>query len=274
MTGAEKCRRALLHQRQKERDDLLATIMETLRADERVVAAWLAGSLGRGDADALSDLDLWVIVENDAIASIAADPRDFVASIAEPCLVIEEPRNASRGGAYLFTHFPGDTGAHQVDWYWQAASHATRPITTQLLFEQWPIPTRQPPGKLAPAELRARLEEQVVLFWATVMLAVKAVARGKHRSVHRSIESLDQLQRTLRWLLDHSAPPDFDDLRHSPLPDVLPISAEEQLQFLDAAIATVLATEPELRQHGVVPPVESKRQVHRWLDFVRSLVAS
>lgn len=44
--------------RQAERDALLRTIEAALRADERVVAAWLVGSLGRGTADALSDLDL------------------------------------------------------------------------------------------------------------------------------------------------------------------------------------------------------------------------
>ncbi len=71
-----------LKRRQAERDALLHQIEVALRADERVVAAWLTGSLGRGNADALSDIDLWVIVRDDAVAAIATDPRGFVAGIA------------------------------------------------------------------------------------------------------------------------------------------------------------------------------------------------
>ncbi len=43
-----------------ERAALLETIVQHARADARVVAGWLFGSLGRGDGDALSDLDVWL----------------------------------------------------------------------------------------------------------------------------------------------------------------------------------------------------------------------
>ena len=49
-----------LKTRAAERDALLARAVERLQADARVGAAWLFGSLGRGEEDALSDLDLWV----------------------------------------------------------------------------------------------------------------------------------------------------------------------------------------------------------------------
>ena len=52
----------------RQRDDLLARIVGVLGADVRVRSAWLSGSFGRGEADAWSDFDLHVAVEDE-------DPR-------------------------------------------------------------------------------------------------------------------------------------------------------------------------------------------------------
>lgn len=46
----------------QERERLLAEITEYLRNDERFVAAWLAGSYGRGEQTWQSDLDIHVVV--------------------------------------------------------------------------------------------------------------------------------------------------------------------------------------------------------------------
>lgn len=45
-----------------ERDRMLAVATGVLVGDERFVAAWLSGSFGRGDDDALSDVDLTAVV--------------------------------------------------------------------------------------------------------------------------------------------------------------------------------------------------------------------
>ncbi len=44
------------------REALLADIGTALKNDERFVAAWLAGSYGRGEQGMFSDLDLHVVV--------------------------------------------------------------------------------------------------------------------------------------------------------------------------------------------------------------------
>ena len=56
---------ALLDHYLHERTLLLKTISEFLARYPRVKAAWLFGSMGRGDEDALSDIDLWVIVDSE-----------------------------------------------------------------------------------------------------------------------------------------------------------------------------------------------------------------
>src|SRR5579871_2366960 len=53
-----------------ERNELLTAIVGALQRDSRVMAAWLFGSIGRGTADELSDLDLFVIIEDDRLAEV------------------------------------------------------------------------------------------------------------------------------------------------------------------------------------------------------------
>jgi predicted nucleotidyltransferase len=45
----------------RERDDLIERLAEVLARGARFPAAWLYGSLGRGDADAMSDIDLALV---------------------------------------------------------------------------------------------------------------------------------------------------------------------------------------------------------------------
>lgn len=54
-----------------DQDQLIARITETLREDQRVLGAWLAGSRGRGAEDEFSDVDIWLVVA-------AADKDAFV----------------------------------------------------------------------------------------------------------------------------------------------------------------------------------------------------
>src|SRR5258708_20798251 len=53
---------------------LLEQITSTLQKDERFVAAWLAGSFGRGEETWLSDLYLHVGVSNAYAPSLCATP--------------------------------------------------------------------------------------------------------------------------------------------------------------------------------------------------------
>src|SRR3989442_41597 len=49
-----------------DRDALLERLTDLLRADERVRALWLSGSLGRRSGDAHSDIDLLAVVADGA----------------------------------------------------------------------------------------------------------------------------------------------------------------------------------------------------------------
>jgi len=64
------------------REALLATITDVLQRDDRIRAAWLSGSLGRGDGDAFSDVDLLVAVDEKSWDAVVAGWDDGVDTIA------------------------------------------------------------------------------------------------------------------------------------------------------------------------------------------------
>ncbi|MDQ3444426.1 MAG: nucleotidyltransferase domain-containing protein [Chloroflexota bacterium] len=162
----------------RERDCLLSWIVNALRSDETVVAAWLGGSFGRGNADDLSDIDLWVVVKDDQINAIAAAPSAFVRALVRTIMEIEAPGNAPSGGAYLLTWIDGASGPQQVDWYVQSASKAVRPANTALLFERQPIPVGYPREMMSPEAMRAALNDAVRDSLLMAFIATKHARRG------------------------------------------------------------------------------------------------
>ena len=109
-----------------DRDQLLSSLIRQLRADDRVRAAWLAGSLGRGNADDLSDIDLWLAVSDHLMGEVAADPVAWVRARCDASLAFSVPQNAAAGGAYVFSLVRCPHGLQQVDWYW-APAMSSRP---------------------------------------------------------------------------------------------------------------------------------------------------
>jgi hypothetical protein len=65
---------------------LFDSAVAVFEADERVRAMWLSGSLGRGDADAMSDLDIIVAVADETLQGFAESWRDWLADIT-PTLI-------------------------------------------------------------------------------------------------------------------------------------------------------------------------------------------
>src|SRR5260221_14193953 len=70
------------------RDELLSHIVAVLNADDRVVAAWLTGSLGRGEDDDFSDIDLGVAVRDSHAAELCARPWQVAGYTTEARLAL------------------------------------------------------------------------------------------------------------------------------------------------------------------------------------------
>ena len=61
--------------------------METCSADERIVAAFLGGSLARGDADAYSDIDLCVLATDESYEDVRNGRVVLIERLGEPLFV-------------------------------------------------------------------------------------------------------------------------------------------------------------------------------------------
>ena len=67
----------------------------------------------------MSDLDVWVIVKDESIETIAAERQRYAAQLERPVLLLESPQNAPAGGAYLMALYPGQSGVHQGQEEWR-----------------------------------------------------------------------------------------------------------------------------------------------------------
>ncbi len=249
----------------RERDDLLAQIVAALETDNRVVAAWLGGSLGGGTADDLSDLDLWVVVEDDRIREIAVDPVAFVHAIAPTIMEIHAPAIAPRGGAFLLTWINGAFGPQEVDWYWQTVTGATRPTRSRLLFERQSIPLEPAPGRLSPDDLHNAIEGGVRDSLQMAFTSAKRIQRGDPWATTGQMIHLAACIGKVEWLLEHGTSPVFDDRAGSPLPDTFPVSREDRLGWIGASLQrlrALLKAQLPTTQSNLDEAVQS---VERWL---------
>ncbi len=188
----------LLQLRKEERARLLERVRVATDRQSCVHAAWLFGSHARGNTDALSDLDLSVVVSDDAMSTVAGDPSRpvdyrqvlasprgrWVAQVVEPpLLLLEAPQNAPPGGAALTSFFAGEAGPQQVDWQWLPLSTARRPRESLLLFDRAGMPYEASPSEVGPGPAPDRTPFEVAAhavpwFWATLIWNAKHAARS------------------------------------------------------------------------------------------------
>ncbi len=151
------------------REALLRRVAASLEADERVVAAWLSGSLSRdGGGHADSDIDLDVVLTDAAAVALCRRSRvvagettperlAFFARFGRPVLVHVNHHNALDGGTFTAVFYA--EGAPSIDWRQVPLARARRPLPSRLLFARTPIPAASPTqGKAAIGDVRRRLE--------------------------------------------------------------------------------------------------------------------
>jgi predicted nucleotidyltransferase len=181
---------AALAGRARQRDAWLADAARRLGGDERVAAAWLFGSLARGDGDELSDVDLFVAFDDGS-----ADELDrvdvWLGELGELTRWREDPYNAPDRGRYFEAVCPADPIPLVVDSYWQPVSASLLGADTQVLFDRVGV-RRAAPGlttyALIPAvrdgsplaepdDPATRLRGRVQGFWSDLAIVAKHHAR-------------------------------------------------------------------------------------------------
>lgn len=227
----------VLAQRWAERNQLLQQAIKRIETDPRITAAWLFGSGSRGDADALSDLDLWTVVADDALPDLLTQRHTYVAQLGEPLLTLEVGGNAPVGGGYLMLQYPGKVGPFQVDWYWQPQSQAVLPTDAKLLFDRFGLPQAAgaktidvcylaqgitPPAPAIAPTIAQQVVHELTFSWCMSLIAAKYVARRDAEAAgqlfHYAAAKLDKAYEILQVANTPSAPPtalSLMDLMHN-----------------------------------------------------------
>lgn len=241
-----------------ERDQLLNAITDFLERDERFVAAWLGGSFGRGEADALSDLDLFVGVDDrysDAICrrqrQVAEGTTDerlaLVSQFGRPAIIHENHNNAPEGASFTVVVY-ADT-AVPVDWTLVPQAKAQRQPESLLLFEKAAIPTSRPNPPDEDIEERThRLSERRAFFWMMTVPTTKYALRGDAvyfhimlDMLHRTVADVERLLRGERWEYQRGSTAD------------LAVTIPEQVAAVRKLCERMLELEVEMRLFGVSP---------------------
>ncbi|MFO0873589.1 MAG: nucleotidyltransferase domain-containing protein [Phycisphaerales bacterium] len=181
------------------------------------LAAWLGGSDASGRTDAWSDVDLLLIVEDDAVERAFDVARGTLEAIAPMVRSLRLPEPTWHGHAQMFFQLAGWAEWHMIDLVVQRRSgpaerflEPERHGTQVVLFDRAGLVRPQPMDRAAhAARVAARREQILARFELLQHLVTKAILRGD------VVEAADRyMSFTLRPLVDllriQSCPDRFD----------------------------------------------------------------
>jgi hypothetical protein len=186
----------------KHQESFLEAIVEQLSTDERFVAAWLAGSFAKGEADTLSDIDITLVVADEYCQTLCARPKmvsaqttkeryDLFRLFGQPALIHENNNNAPAGGTFTFIAY--DQNAIMVDWVLRPLTGTSRPEPVLLLFDKVNIPTQSPADPASQEQRAEEASEIMAFFWMMTAITVKYISRGDDMFVNIWLEELTKM---------------------------------------------------------------------------------
>lgn len=274
-----------LRQRVQEQVRLCGRVEDALRGDPRFVAAWWFGSYARGEPDALSDLDIWTVVDDGYLEHLLAERHSFVTLVGQPLMKLEVWGNAPDPGAYLMANYLRPSGLYQVDWYWQSAFQAKLPRDARVIFDRAGLPSasnrvtvdfaRGPQAQAAGnvgklEEARQRLSFNTLFFWSMVPIAAKKIARREFGAATSLLEKLISLVNSMAALLE--IPPCQLELPAEKLDAAEP--ALDQIATLRHIIAFAQAMEPAIAATGAALPSAIHRPIGDHIDRIVQVIQS
>jgi len=172
---AAKLRRVTDPSSSADRDVLIERFVTACADDERIVAAFLGGSLAREDADAHSDVDLCVITRADAVADVVADRLSLIRRLGEPLFV--EDWGLERVVSFVLA----DGTEAEIVFGREDALDELRPGPHRTLFDPSGIleGVAFDKERADPGDLEKALRQSLEWFWHELSHFVKAVGRGQ-----------------------------------------------------------------------------------------------
>lgn len=267
---------AALQEHHEDRDTLLASLTESLRADPRIRAAWMWGSIGRGEADDLSDLDPWLIVSNGSVTEMGASLRQYALQTGTFIAGGEIPQNAPPGGGFFSSLHEGRHGLLHLDCYWQSESAVKSVPERAVLFDRLQEPYAALPQGTVPQESKALIranaltgdQDRIVggigFAWMMLSIAAKKLARDPESDMELMMYPRPGLEDAASLLAKEGliGPEDWS----------VPEGARDKVELLRVvANKTARLTEAAISRGLAISPLNAIC-LNRYLDMVENIV--
>ena len=271
----------LLDTRVAERSALVRHIASYLENDKRVKAAWSHGSLSKGNHDALSGVDVWVVVDDESAPSIVSGRKKYASGLTKPSLVMNNLDNAPPSGAYLLVHYPGEVGPQYVDWFWQPESLTRRPDDALVLFDranlqtvsrdEWRDEMHQAGGRspINETDQASIVTFKITFFWAMSLVVAKYIARGDSATVQRMMALITHTLAETNDAL--SAKPRADSTDTTLTVDDRLASASDQFAILDRLVKADRRMEKPIEAVGGSIPSDGIQQIQRFFELTKQM---
>ena len=248
-----------------QRDKFLSQVVETLSKDERFVAAWLTGSLGTNEADAISDIDLSLVVADEygpglclqletVSPQTSPERASLICQFGVPALIHENNNNAPEGGTFTFVLYART--AIMVDWVLIPESKANRPYQSKLLFDKTGIPISSPPITENLDQRRKSVAAQWAFFWMMTAVTIKYVIRGDGVFVTQWIENLHSLTGEIErqiegdpWIYNRGSLSELQTTREKQLASLRQLC--KRMEELESKVAEFTGLEPLMPLAGI-----------------------
>ncbi len=226
---------------------IIQRITEVLQEDSRVLAAWLEGSIARGEDDDLSDIDLWIAVKDRNFNTFVEEREQFAAQLGPVLSVLypktpDQPEDIESFKILLEDHptslsIDVDVQKESRKFSFTKDSDAEE---CKVLFDKGSIIKYQPFNPQEVEEYARELFEDTVLrFWHCIpKVAVLLQRNDLVEAVHQYYDRLEELVTILRILyVPEKADWGFKDIEYD-LPDdalstiysLIPRAHEKSLQ--------------------------------------------
>ncbi|HLJ36539.1 MAG TPA: hypothetical protein VKU38_22970 [Ktedonobacteraceae bacterium] len=250
------------------REAVLARIVETLQADERIVATWLSGSYSRHEQDRLSDLDLRIVVADEYANALCEVPwetaspttiperLEFIRQFGEPGIIFDTKSMWPEGGSFTLALYY-ETGLH-LDWVLLPQANAQRPAESMVLFDMVNVPLEPAPE---PESLEQRIttaSDMTGFFWMIAASSLLCLYPPRYDPVqfHLLLDWLHNALHDVQHAVDGTAKP-----YHSGAYAQLAPTRREQIAAYRDLCNRMLALMPEVERMGGYVPLSPMQPV-------------
>jgi predicted nucleotidyltransferase len=168
MTNSDETSRA--------REQVIARFADACSSDDRIMAAFVGGSIARGEADQYSDIDLCVVTTDAEAGDAFADRAAFVARLGTPLFLEDWGHDDPEvfvilaDGTDVEVFFVPESRIHEMQ-----VGPILAVIDRTGLLTNLEVPVRAPDSEDLARELRRLL----AWFWHDVSHLIKALGRGQ-----------------------------------------------------------------------------------------------